>query len=158
MSACRRASFIDPRYKSLQYEEPSAREAIRANAREMLHDLALLDDESETGTTDTTATAFDILFDAEPYIRDLSAQFEAYLRTSARTQPGRTKVVERPRVQISPRGRAYEKYMCIPASSASSECVFSMTGNIITAKRSLLLPENVSTLVFLYQNRAHLCI
>ncbi|KAH6935576.1 hypothetical protein HPB50_006836 [Hyalomma asiaticum] len=67
VSARQRASVLDPRYKSLQYEEPSAREAIRANVREMLHDLAPLDDESGTGTTETTATALDILFDAEPH-------------------------------------------------------------------------------------------
>lgn len=159
VSARQRASVLDPRYKSLQYEEPSAREAIRANVREMLHDLAPLDDESGTGTTETTATALDILFDAEPHVSDLSAQFEAYL---SEPQLGHNLDALKwwkdheskfPRV-----AELAKKYMCIPASSASSERVFSTAGNIITAKRSSLLPENVSTLVFLYQNRAHLDI
>ncbi|XP_037503192.2 E3 SUMO-protein ligase ZBED1-like, partial [Rhipicephalus sanguineus] len=66
VSARQRASFLDPRYKSLQYEVPGAREAIRANVREMLDDLATSDDQSGTDTTQTEATALDILFDAQP--------------------------------------------------------------------------------------------
>ncbi|KAL1473904.1 hypothetical protein MTO96_038381 [Rhipicephalus appendiculatus] len=79
VSARQKASFLDPKYKSLQYEEPGAQEAIRANVQEMLDDLAPSDDESRTGTTQTTATALDILFDAEPRVSDLSAQFEVCL-------------------------------------------------------------------------------
>ncbi|KAH7963480.1 hypothetical protein HPB52_021247 [Rhipicephalus sanguineus] len=69
VSARQRASFLDPRYKSLQYEEPGAREAIRANVREMLDDLATSDDQSGTDTTQTEATALDILFDAQPRVK-----------------------------------------------------------------------------------------
>lgn len=39
------------------------------------------------------------------------------------------------------------KFSCIPASSASSERVFSTNGNIITDKRSMILPDNVNDLV-----------
>ncbi|XP_077270177.1 E3 SUMO-protein ligase ZBED1-like [Temnothorax americanus] len=44
--------------------------------------------------------------------------------------------------------------LCIPASSATAERVFSSAGNIVSAKRSCLLPENVSHLIFLHQNRS----
>lgn len=43
--------------------------------------------------------------------------------------------------------RMFLKMSCIPASSASSERLFSTTGNIITDKRSLILPDNVNNLL-----------
>jgi hypothetical protein len=42
--------------------------------------------------------------------------------------------------------------LCIPASYASSERVFSTARNIVTSQRNRLNAENVSTLVFLKQN------
>ncbi|CAI6370221.1 unnamed protein product [Macrosiphum euphorbiae] len=45
-----------------------------------------------------------------------------------------------------------KKYLAIPSTSAIQRC-FSTAGNIVTPKRSCLLPENVDMLVFLYQNR-----
>jgi len=42
------------------------------------------------------------------------------------------------------------KILAIPATNASSERTFSYTGNIISAKRSSLLPDNVNDLTFLY--------
>ncbi|XP_076662006.1 E3 SUMO-protein ligase ZBED1-like [Halictus rubicundus] len=46
-----------------------------------------------------------------------------------------------------------KKYLTMPATSAMSERCFSSAGNIVTAKRNRLLPENVNTLVFLHQNK-----
>ena len=43
-------------------------------------------------------------------------------------------------------------YLCIPATSVSSERAFSTAGNIVSAKRSCLLPEHVDMLVFLAHN------
>ena len=44
------------------------------------------------------------------------------------------------------------KLLCVPATSVSSERIFSVAGNIVTKKRSNLLPENVDMLVFLHKN------
>jgi hypothetical protein len=44
-------------------------------------------------------------------------------------------------------------YLGIPATSASSKRVFSTAGNIVTSKRSCLLPENINLLVFVYKNK-----
>ena len=41
-----------------------------------------------------------------------------------------------------------KKYLCIPATSTPSVCVFSLAGNIVTKKRYQLLPENVDRLFF----------
>ena len=44
------------------------------------------------------------------------------------------------------------KWPCIPPSSASNKRVFSCGDNIVTAKRTKLMPENVDMLVYIQQN------
>ncbi|XP_051816727.1 E3 SUMO-protein ligase ZBED1-like [Acanthochromis polyacanthus] len=44
------------------------------------------------------------------------------------------------------------KYLCIPATSAASERLFSTGGNIVTCTRASLKPANVDMLVFLAKN------
>ncbi|KAM4537372.1 E3 SUMO-protein ligase ZBED1-like [Odontesthes bonariensis] len=44
------------------------------------------------------------------------------------------------------------KYLCIPATSSSSERVFSTSGNIVTCLRASLKPDHVNRLVFLAKN------
>ena len=44
------------------------------------------------------------------------------------------------------------KYLCITATSVPSEQLFSTAGNVVSAKRNALLPENVEKLVFLHDN------
>ncbi|XP_073716552.1 E3 SUMO-protein ligase ZBED1-like [Misgurnus anguillicaudatus] len=44
------------------------------------------------------------------------------------------------------------KYLCIPATSSSSERVFSTGGNIVSCLRSSLKPDHVDRLVFLAKN------
>lgn len=43
--------------------------------------------------------------------------------------------------------KLFLKLSCVPATSASSERTFSTGGNIVTDKRSLILPENVNNLI-----------
>ena len=45
-----------------------------------------------------------------------------------------------------------QKYLCILATSVSSERAFSAAGHVINFKRSCLLPEYANMLVFLAQN------
>jgi len=48
--------------------------------------------------------------------------------------------------------RVARAYLCIPATSAASERVFSTAGNIVTARRARLSPANVEQSVFLAYN------
>ena len=45
-----------------------------------------------------------------------------------------------------------KKYLCIPATSTSSERLFSDVGNIMTIKRTQLLPSTFEHLLFLKRN------
>lgn len=51
--------------------------------------------------------------------------------------------------------RIAKKYLCLPASSVSSERVFSLCGQIVNKKRCRLSPKNIDTLVFLNKNIAY---
>ena len=44
------------------------------------------------------------------------------------------------------------KYLCIPASSASSERAFSTAGNVVTCRRTTLAVDNVEKIVFIKEN------
>jgi hypothetical protein len=48
--------------------------------------------------------------------------------------------------------REARKFLCIPASSTSSERMFSAAGNIVTAKRYNLDPKTTQRLLFCQQN------
>ena len=43
-------------------------------------------------------------------------------------------------------------FLAVPASQSTSERIFSSSGNVVTAKRSCLLPEHVNHLCFLHDN------
>ena len=49
-------------------------------------------------------------------------------------------------------GLLAQKYLCSPPSSVNSERLFSIGGNIMTARRSRLKPENGEMLMYLAHN------
>lgn len=48
--------------------------------------------------------------------------------------------------------KIFKNFSCVPATSAGSERSFSLTGNIVTDKRSVLLPSNVNSIVVVRNN------
>jgi len=49
-------------------------------------------------------------------------------------------------------GEIARKYLCVTASSASAERLFSASGNVVTKLRSSLAPENLELIVYLHEN------
>ena len=54
--------------------------------------------------------------------------------------------------------QAARKYLCVTASSAPSERLFSASGNVVTNKRSSLDPVNVDKIVYLHENMGKVTI
>ena len=49
-----------------------------------------------------------------------------------------------------------QDYLCVPASSAKSECTFSAAGNIAKKTRNRLIPENVNMLRILVKSCSYI--
>ena len=47
---------------------------------------------------------------------------------------------------------AAQKYLCVCATSVTSEQVFSIGGQLVTSRRSRLNPDKVNNLIFLAKN------
>ncbi|XP_052132749.1 E3 SUMO-protein ligase ZBED1-like [Frankliniella occidentalis] len=159
------ASLLDPRYKKLR-AEPSAAEAdkVREFLKLKLQVAAAVamdvnQDDTARDMSDPS-DALDFLFGGEAEAaspRTWQAEFDEYL---AEPQIGHGhcplawwKNHEKLYPTLAQLAR---RYLAVPATSASSERDFSTAGNSVRPHRASLLPENVSVLVFLYQNRATL--
>lgn len=59
---------------------------------------------------------------------------------------------EKHKTLLYPLNEVALKYATIPATSVPSERIFSKTGQIMSARRNKLLPENLDILVFLNKN------
>lgn len=147
------ASMLDPRFKDLDHESFEARLEIRSRVKNMLQGVAPVENTCSKVTKKNSALEF--LYQQEVSNNDIDTQWQRYLsepQLRFDLDPFEWWNIRKdkfPAVSYLAR-----KYLSIPASSASSERCFSTAGNIITSKRSSLLPENVDMLVFLYQNRS----
>ncbi|CAI6357053.1 unnamed protein product [Macrosiphum euphorbiae] len=151
------ASFLNPRYKDMEHEPVSAREKIRSHVLQLIESVAPTitnpNDTEENDLKMNNVLAF-IYKDHTNSTNDAFTQFTGYLSEPQLRfdlnplEWWRTREEKYPAIAT-----IAKKYLAIPSTSASSERCFSTAGNIVTPKRSCLLPENVDMLVFLYQNR-----
>lgn len=151
------ASFLDPRYKDLEYEALECRETIRSKVKELVEaEIVSTKDNAEQekeNVQKTNALAF-IYQEGNRSIKDAPTQFAGYLSEPQLRFDLNPFEWWKAREEKYPVVAAIaKKYLSIPATSASSERCFSTAGNIVTSKRNCLNPENVNMLAFLYQNK-----
>lgn len=152
ISARQIASFLDPRYKDLDCETSENKICIRERVRQqMLHTSP----SPSTCNTDSTQSALDILFKTSAIdSTSVAGEFEKYLsEPSISHNHCPFEWWKNHADKFSRFVPLARKYLAIPATSTSSERVFSTAGNIVSNKRCNLNPEYVDKLVFLYQNR-----
>ncbi|XP_054760125.2 E3 SUMO-protein ligase ZBED1-like [Lytechinus pictus] len=161
------AAAVDPRYKNLKFLSHNDREVVWAEVRKHLETLqkaheeakgCKADQDSSSDQEPSADSVLDFLMGtaAEPARRQNSAidEFEEFLAqkqeprntnplTWWRANSGRFPILQ----------NLAKIYLGVPATAVPAERVFSLSGNVVTAKRSCLSPENVNMLVFLSQNK-----
>jgi len=156
------ACLLDPRYKHLDFEEREMRENIRDALRtefKKLQEAEKSGDGSGDGTVPPSIAEefrnpLDFLFNRKT---SPEVEFESYLRLSPvdlHTNPLHWWKLNSAQYPVL--AKLAKKFLTIPATSASSERVFSSAGNTVTAKRSCLSAEHVDLLISTHQNSRYL--
>lgn len=170
------ASALDPRFK-LKYTDEDKKESIVNKVRmELLKDMrtasAMVGAPSETdvppvGTEDAApckrkkkglGSFFKATTDqaaGHPLQEDqvIALEVQSYFQTETIDPEKDPLTWWRDAKAIYPHiSNLARKYLCIPATSSSSERVFSTSGNIVTCLRASLKPDHVNRLVFLAKN------
>lgn len=148
------ASFLDPRYKNLSFLSDGNKTelltvvASKLNAEEI--------DEAITSTNTVTALDFLLADEDETQVIFADKRIEELERYRLEQCIGRNedplKWWKSNEKRFPLLARLARKYLCIPATSAPSERVFSSAGNVVTHKRSTLSSDIVNSLVFVYYN------
>ncbi|XP_060786971.1 E3 SUMO-protein ligase ZBED1-like [Neoarius graeffei] len=172
------ASALDPRFK-LKYVDEDQKESIVSRVKLELRDarapsamveapsvttVAPADTEDAAGTDVPSkkrkllASFFKATPDqgAGPHLQEdqvISLEVQSYFQSETIDAEKDPMIWWRDAKAIYPRlSKLARKYLCIPATSSSSERVFSTSGNIVTCLRASLKPDHVNRLVFLAKN------
>ncbi|KAF4530311.1 hypothetical protein B566_EDAN017646 [Ephemera danica] len=155
VSVAQIATFLDPRFKTMICETKKHRESIISYVR-ILYQNAKSDEIVDPLTTEAqNANEFDQFMSAALDQEEPEDEFEMYVKEkTADYKASRNPLFwwKNYEVKYPTISKLAKRYLCIPATSAPSERVFSTAGNIITAKRNCLAPENVEMLIFIFQN------
>ncbi|XP_065682346.1 uncharacterized protein LOC136086280 isoform X1 [Hydra vulgaris] len=162
------ANFLDPRYKGLHLIEykkcDEIKEAILTQEKEKKHEKASMsssktDNESNENVKVNHHELLrkrlkqDILARSASTMTKLGLEIDHYL--AAKIAEETTDILEwwkTMKLQYPILSNYARKYLCIPATSATSERVFSSAGNVVTARRTTLAVENVEKMVYIKEN------
>lgn len=151
-----KCSFFDARYKELRAESTIVRALIM---EEVKNEMESLLPTTADNTKQVEGSALDYIFNpkesgkessVDKEIRDYFAEPQICYKADAFDW---WKLREKKYPLLS---RLAKKYLCIPATSVTSERVFSSSGYVVSPLRSCLASFNVAINVFLYQNRQFL--
>ena len=146
------ACFLDPRSKDLTFENIEIKNIIINSIRNRIRNMSI--NEDNTDNDSTIPSALDFIYQNSINSDDSASEIDRYLlepQINHNLHPllwWKTHADKYKRL-----AELAKMYLSIPATSASSERTFSSAGNIVSTKRTGLLPENVDLLVFLHQNR-----
>ncbi|KAL4104548.1 hypothetical protein QTP88_019843 [Uroleucon formosanum] len=143
--------FLDPRYKYLETETDEVKENIRKRVQNLLQTTRPAESNE---VVSEEISAMDFLLDAKSYGENES-EFDMYLREPQLNHNVSNSLIwwKNNELKYPKLALLAKKYLCAPATSVTSERCFSIVGNIVTSKRSCLLPENVNLLTFLKRNQ-----
>ena len=146
------ASFLDPRSKQLSFINNEKKSLITVAISNIIENIEIV--KNEENVNSVTSSALDFIFHNLQVPNDGNSELQTYLQDIEINHNLCPLEWWKTRQQKYPRlAKIAKKYLCIPATSANSERVFSTAGNIVNPKRASLLPENVDLLVFLYKNK-----
>lgn len=173
------ATLVDPRFKTAYTKEERV-EFIKMRAAAELVDMvgaAAPESAQTTAASSSTPAAEDdqeLPHPTKKTKKSLGSYFKKAGQATTHSQPSRASIELELSMYLQASGpdsetnplewwkqhemnfplvaRLAKKYLCIPATSSSSERAFSASGNIITCKRSCLKPNTVDQLVFLALN------
>ena len=160
-----KACFLDPRFKSLSFYPKVARERVIKAVEEEIklltshegNDNAEGSSQPPTKKHQKQSKFVSLLEDVwEPCDTDsqeaASKEVAKYLCIDSSLDQKPLLWWKQYTSQFPYLSKLAKKYLCIPATSMSSKRVFSTAGHVINSKRSCLLPEHASMLVFLAHN------
>ena len=151
-SAHQIACFLDPRSKDLTFENIEVKNIIINSIRNRIRNLSINENNTDNGKT--IPSALDFIYKKKQNSNNSDSEMDMYLLEPQIDHNSDPLPWWKAHADKYKRLAELAKtYLSIPATSASSERTFSSAGNIITTKRTCLLPENVDLLVFLHQNR-----
>lgn len=166
------ATIFDPRLKSLK-------NLFNEEERKRLYNMAIRDVEITLGTDVKKLTDLEIDVEEPLPKKQKTNELEEFFDCTPTTSKGRTQInmpikdefnsyINSTSVnadteplsfwkihqKIYPNLSKYAKYiLCIPATSTSSERIFSITGKTLDKRRSTLSPSKVDKLLFLHYNQ-----
>ncbi|XP_025425429.1 zinc finger BED domain-containing protein 1-like [Sipha flava] len=143
------ASLLDPRYKNLKFEHS---EEIKYRIQPIVRSKVLSVNQISTTVCGNIQIAKKTILDElmGQFSDDDEDEFTRYLSEPQINHNDNPCLWWKARENVYPKISVLAKnILCIPASSASSERVFSTAGNIITPKRNQMTPYHLSALVFL---------